>query len=321
MKPYATIAIPVRNGENFIEEAISSILAQSFNDLEVVISDNASTDGTEKICRRFAHDDRRVKYHRFEENVGAGPNFNRAFELGSGKYFKWHAHDDKLGPAFVERCVEMLDRDDDLSLVFGPTICIDSAGREIDWGAHLFMPPLMQDDPVERFRAVLRGAGSCFPIFGMFRTEILHKTCLHRPYYGSDRALIAEAALLGKIARAPDDAIYYNREHPKRSINIRSKRARATWMNGKSAPRHSLEHFDYLRHLIEISRRHEDVVQPSAALATVARFALTRGQLGRYAIDLARYVAPGGSETVRDLVLRSERMRQILFGSKRRSEG
>lgn len=318
MFPHVTIAIPVRNGEDFIEEAISSILGQSFQNLEVVISDNASTDGTERICRRFARHDERVKYHRLDENIGAGPNFNRAFALGRGKYFKWHAHDDMLSPTFVERCVDMLDRDEELSLVFGPTKCIDSMGREIEWGAHLFMPPLTQEDPIERFRTVLRAAGSCFPIFGMFRTDILHRTCLHRPYYGSDRALIAEAALLGKIAEAPADAIYYNREHPNRSINIRSKTARATWINGKSAPRHSLEHIDLLRHLIEIARRHEEVASQSTMLATVARFALTRAQLGRYAIDIARYIAPGGSEAVRDVVLRSEKMKQVLFGSKRR---
>ncbi|WP_299822192.1 glycosyltransferase family 2 protein [uncultured Jannaschia sp.] len=320
MNPYVTIAIPVLNGENFIEQAVSSVLEQSFRALEVVISDNGSTDGTERICRRFACGDKRVKYHRFTENIGAAPNFNRAFALGTGRYFKWHAHDDLLGPSFVERCVEMLDACKDVSLVFGPTKCIDTSGDEIDWAADLFMPPLLQDDPVARFRKAIETAGSCFPIFGMFRTDILRRSCLLRPYYGSDRALIAEAALLGKVAQAPADAVYYNREHQTRSVNRQGKGDRASWMNGRTRRRHSLEHINFLAHLIEIALRHGELVRPSAALGGVARSAFTRRQMARYALDIARYVAPERSEALRDAVLRNESLKRVLFEAKANKE-
>src|SRR3954470_1068595 len=93
-RPRVSIGLPVYNGQRFLAPAVSSLLAQTFADFELVICDNASTDDTEAICRRFAERDPRVRYHRNEQNVGAAPNFNRALALSTGQYFKWAAHDD-----------------------------------------------------------------------------------------------------------------------------------------------------------------------------------------------------------------------------------
>ena len=106
-----TIGLPVYNGDNFLEECLESILAQTFRDFKLIISDNASTDRTESICRRFAENDPRVKYYRNEKNIGAAPNFNRVFELSNTEYFKWIAHDDVHKPDFVEQCVHILETD------------------------------------------------------------------------------------------------------------------------------------------------------------------------------------------------------------------
>src|SRR3712207_6191103 len=109
--PKVSIGLPVYNGEKFIREAIDSILNQTFEDFELIISDNASTDETAAICQTYAAQDRRVRYFRNLENIGAAGNHNRVFEAASGKYFKWAAHDDLCGPNFVAECVNVLDRD------------------------------------------------------------------------------------------------------------------------------------------------------------------------------------------------------------------
>ena len=91
--PLVSIGMPVFNGEDYVEAALDSILTQTFTNFELIISDNASTDRTEEICNDFADSDDRIRYYRQEKNLGAAANFNRVFELSSGKYFKWAAHD------------------------------------------------------------------------------------------------------------------------------------------------------------------------------------------------------------------------------------
>src|SRR5688572_10868700 len=98
--PRVSIGLPVYNGENYLAEAIDSILAQTFEDFELIISDNASTDRTQEICEAYAAKDGRIRYYRSEVNKGSAWNFNRVFELARGEYFKWAAHDDYIAPEY-----------------------------------------------------------------------------------------------------------------------------------------------------------------------------------------------------------------------------
>ena len=127
--PRVSIGVPVYNGELYLERALDSILAQSFDDFEVIIADNASDDRTEQICRDYACRDARVRYVRNETNLGASANFNRTFALARGPYFKWAAHDDVLGTDFLLRCVEVLDSNPDVVLCHTKTQQIDEDGR------------------------------------------------------------------------------------------------------------------------------------------------------------------------------------------------
>jgi len=115
-KPRVSIGLPVYNGENYLEEAIDSILAQTYKDFELIISDNASTDRTPDICQAYANKDPRIRYYRNEKNIGAAVNFNRVFELSSSEYFKWAAHDDIIAPDYISECIEILDNDDSIVL-------------------------------------------------------------------------------------------------------------------------------------------------------------------------------------------------------------
>ncbi len=107
-KPVASIGLPVYNGEKYLEQTLNSILAQSYTDFELIISDNASTDRTQEICQTYVAKDPRIIYHRNEKNLGAAPNHNLVFGLASGKYFKWAGYDDIIAPDFMARCFEIL---------------------------------------------------------------------------------------------------------------------------------------------------------------------------------------------------------------------
>ena len=119
--PKVSIGLPVYNGQKFIERTLESILNQDFDDFELIISDNASEDKTEYICRRYVQKDSRIRYSRNDVNVGAGENYNKVFKLAKGKYFKWAAHDDECHRTMLRRCVEVLDCAPDSVVMVYPT--------------------------------------------------------------------------------------------------------------------------------------------------------------------------------------------------------
>ncbi len=104
--PKVSIGMPVYNGENFIRVALASLLAQTFTDFELIISDNASSDATEAICCEYAARDSRIKYVRQNENRGAIANFQFVLDKAVGKYFMWAAADDVWESSFVRFCVD-----------------------------------------------------------------------------------------------------------------------------------------------------------------------------------------------------------------------
>lgn len=131
--PRVSIGLPVYNGDNYLIETLDSILAQTYADFELIICDNASTDGTAEICRTYAVQDDRIRYFRNETNVGAARNYNLTWEHARGEYFKWVAHDDPCAPQLIERCVAALDSMPDVIMAYGRTILIDARGDIIEY--------------------------------------------------------------------------------------------------------------------------------------------------------------------------------------------
>src|SRR4051794_31621660 len=124
-----SIGMPVFNGKSYVEDALRSLLAQDYPDFDVIISDNASTDGTEELCRGYAQRDPRVRYFRNAQNIGAAKNFTRVFERSSAKYFMWAAHDDLWAPTYVSKCVAALEENPGCALCGTGIQFIDEAGR------------------------------------------------------------------------------------------------------------------------------------------------------------------------------------------------
>ena len=208
--PTISIGMPVYNGERFIGETIESLVGQTFEDFEIIICDNASTDDTERICKNFADKDRRIKYFRNPSNLGAARNYQRAFEMSSGKYFRWANCDDLFAPQSLQKCYEVLERDPSIVLTYPKTRFIDGNGNFIgdyDDGLHLIDP-----DPYVRFRHVVENLGYVNVIYGLIRSDVLKRTCLIRNFVGGDIPLVMELSLYGKFWEI-QEPMFYRRFH------------------------------------------------------------------------------------------------------------
>jgi len=214
--PCVTIGLPVFNGENFLEEAIRSVLEQDDRDFELIIRDNASTDRTEEIARSAAAGDPRVRYLRSAENLGAAPNFNAIVPHARGRYFKWLAHDDVMAPGFLRRCVEALEEDAGSVLACPRVRFIDTEGRPIEDYVSPF--DTGNQDPTVRFREMLRGH-KCYEVFGVIRLAELRKTRLIGSYKHGDGVLLSHLALLGRFAEIPEP-LFLSRRHEGQSMYV-----------------------------------------------------------------------------------------------------
>lgn len=214
-KPLVSIGMPVYNGENYIKEAIDSILAQSFTDFVLIISDNASSDNTEQICREYAAKDKRVLYYRNEKNLGAAKNFNRVFELSDSKYFKWATHDDRIASDFLEKSVKLLEENSDAVLVYSKTLTINEFTNSREKLPHeLILASSRPSVRYARFMKVFRfDTLFCDPIMGLIRSDAFRQTKLLGTYQSSDMVLLSELALRGKFLEV-DEYLYIKRVHP-----------------------------------------------------------------------------------------------------------
>jgi glycosyltransferase involved in cell wall biosynthesis len=253
--PRISIALPVYNGERYLAQAIGSILDQTYRDFELIISDNASTDATEEICRSFEAQDGRVRYIRQPRNIGASPNFNICYALASGEYFKWAAHDDYLEPEYLAACVEVLDANRDAVLCQSLVRLIDDQDRLIE--IHCPIEPAAASPlPSERFAARIRSP-RCLDIWGLIRTKALRDSVLIGSYIGMDRALLLELALRGRFVSI-DRPLFTNRDHPERATRVtrtQTRRDLATVYDTANAGQTVLSTWIYYKDAVRIIRR------------------------------------------------------------------
>lgn len=242
--PKLTIGLPVRNGENFITPALESLLSQSFEDFNVLIIDNASSDSTQNICREYTKRDARVQYIRNEHNIGAAPNFNKCFFLSRSTYFKWMAHDDVLGPEYLRFCIDALDANADAVLCQSGIEIINENG-DILYYYNKEDNRFRSTNRVERFRNAIDLRYDCISIFGVIRSEKLRQTALIKSYVGSDRELLAHLSILGPFAWI-DQALFYSREHQARSVRAIKKYRRGSWFDTRHNALVLLPHFKFV---------------------------------------------------------------------------
>jgi len=212
--PRLSIGLPVYNGEDFLAESLDSLLGQTYEDFELIISDNASTDGTADICRGYAKQDSRIRYVRQPHNLGCAPNHNVLVQYARGDLFKWVSHDDLYGRELIERAIEALDEYPQVVLANCWTAMIDSS-RTVTKAVRYTLDTESPRAP-ERFRSMLFEKGGDDD-GGVIRMEMLRRIRPYDSYYHSDRTLVTEMALQGPFYHVPD-WLYFRRDHPKASI-------------------------------------------------------------------------------------------------------
>jgi glycosyltransferase involved in cell wall biosynthesis len=194
-RPSVSIGIPTYNRVRGLRRAIESAAAQDHRDLEIFISDNASTDDTESVCRAYAANDPRIRYVRQPVNRGATKNFQLALEGARGDFFMWLADDDWLDRSYVSRCSEVLGAEPDCSLVAGSDLYYEN-----DKAPFAGVPPLNltersgSERVVSYFRQVRRNG----TFYGLMRRTLISKI----PTYdvlGGDWLTIGAMAYFGKI--------------------------------------------------------------------------------------------------------------------------
>jgi glycosyltransferase involved in cell wall biosynthesis len=290
-EPIVSIGLPVRNGERYLDEAVRSVLAQEYGRIELVISDNASDDGTEEICRQFARSDARVRYHRQSQNIGLVPNFNVVLHLACGTYFKWMGDDDWLMPSYVTRCVEVLDDDAELILVTTQQAYVDPDGAV--QSASYDGTRMRFARPIERFTEMLRLLNESRllldPLYGMMRQDPVAR--LARPIMVfEDQILAARLALAGPFGHV-GQVLSYRRSKPPR-VAVTARRLGVPPWQAKVAT--TLECLELLTAVREVDLSPGERRQASAAVARMflRRHRVTAVRRGR---KLAGLVSQGAA--------------------------
>lgn len=278
-RPRVSIGVPVYNGEKYIEETLRSLQAQTFRDFELVISDNASDDRTQAICREYAARDQRLRYFRNPTNIGLARNFGRVVELATAEYFKLANADDISAPTLVEKCVAVLDREPDVVLGYGQTTLIDGQGevlRPYEDRLHLAQPRA-----AERFDTAVRRTGLVNVLQGVMRTAALRRTGLLGSYLGSDVVLVAELALYGKFTEIPEP-LFYRRIHDGAFSSLASATRQRAYVDPELTQKRAHFYFwrHYGEHLRAILRAPMSTAEKTQLLCGVVRRAIgSRGTL------------------------------------------
>ncbi|HZS33541.1 MAG TPA: glycosyltransferase family 2 protein [Methylomirabilota bacterium] len=215
--PRVSIGVPVYNGAAFLARTLEALLAQSWSDFEIIVSDNGSTDETEAIGRAFAALDSRVRYRRNPVNLGLAANYNGLVRSASGEFFKWATADDVCRPEFVRACVTALLESPAAVLAYPRTRFIDAAGRSLDIADPGF--PLRMARPRDRLRYVMAAEHWVNAILGVIRRAALLRTRLLPAYPGGDYVLLGELCLQGPFVEIPA-VLFERRLHPAASSQL-----------------------------------------------------------------------------------------------------
>lgn len=237
-----TIGLPVYNGARYVGAAIESNLGQSYRNIELIISDNGSTDETAEICTRYARCDSRVRYVRQAQNIGVNRNHTLVFDLASreSRFFRWAAGDDLASADLIEQMVLLLNDDARVVAVVPDTINIDEEGRQIRHVPRTL--DLRVEDVVSRVQAVLTRGYQMVFTQGLMRKATLLETSRRWHYFGWDFVLLLELVLAGQIAQ-PEGPILYRRHHEGAASMARTLSAYKAWVDPTRKVRFLLPHW------------------------------------------------------------------------------
>ncbi len=291
--PRVSVGMPVYNQEKYVGAAIEAHLGQTYSDFELVITDNASTDKSEAICRAYAEKDKRVRYYRNPDNLGASGNYRRCFELSNGEYFRWTPSDDLVSPNLLERAVDILDHNPSVFVAYPRTRLIDAEGRIIgDFDEKLH---IVHGRPSQRWTVVMQNLRLGNLHYGLSRANPLRKTGLLRNYSGGDFPLIAEMSLYGYFYEIPD-AFFYRRMHEEASSSMTNGADVMAYYDPKKREKLFMRNWTHLgAHLRSVARAPIPIVEKLRIYGLLARSTISARreftcELGRAARHVLRSV-------------------------------
>lgn len=247
--PLVSIGLPVYNGERYLRETLEGLLAQEFQDYELLISDNASTDGTENIAREFAGRDGRISYQRNAENIGSARNFDLLAERARGTYFIWAGVHDRWDRTLLAKSVAALEREPEAVLCYTQSYSINEAGQNT--GHMPEQPGTVGLSLRGRYRTTIWRL-HCYVIYGLLRLSALRQTPHMERIIGPDDVRLGELALLGPFVSLPERLFYFRVMNQAGNIGdyMRRQNLPLSWWNPP------LLVLDHLRHRFASIRRH-----------------------------------------------------------------
>jgi glycosyltransferase involved in cell wall biosynthesis len=282
--PFVSIGIPVWNAEKYLGRTLDTLLNQTMDDFEIVLSDNGSTDSTPAMLKSYADQDSRIRFELHDVNRGAAWNYNRVLEIShpKAKYFKWVAGDDEHGPGYLAATTQLMEADAGLSLTHSRTSDIDEHNNEIKvWEDQV--TGLDSDNPAVRIHDLVTMNHECFQAFGLIRGDVVRQTQGLGRFSDADRVLITEIALRGRMQNAPE-VMFMRRQHPDRSMVVYANaRERHAWFDPERAAKITFPHWRLgLEFSRAIRRAPLTVTERRECLAQLGSFAVTnRGYLAR----------------------------------------
>jgi glycosyltransferase involved in cell wall biosynthesis len=237
-----SVGLPVYNAEAYLDTALSTLVAQTHEDLEIIISDNASTDSTRQICEDYAARDARIRYHRQPTNRGGSFNHNFVASRATAPYFRWYAADDWMAPGCIENCARVLDQNPDVVLAWARPIPMRDGQPIVEYPVE----PMWDDSTASaRLRSLIGPPhaqsliSECYPIYGVARTEPFLSCLPLGSFYGSDNVVLVGMALKGHWRELPP-GLFYCRRHASSSTSGRNRFEVARWMDPARRPGRSM---------------------------------------------------------------------------------
>lgn len=199
MRPLVSIGMPIYNEGRFIKESLDSLVNQDYTNVELIVSDNCSTDNSGKICQKYIEQHDWISYHRFSRNIGASGNFRYVLQEARGKYFMWAAGHDLWTSNYISACVDLLESRPNTVVASGISNWIDEHGAVCDleygWVDTRGM------DVIARYFTVLWG--NMHPIYGLHRRSVLLEIPM-TSVVGTDLIVLTQMALKGDFVNAVD---------------------------------------------------------------------------------------------------------------------
>lgn len=201
--PLVQVGIPVFNGERDIARTIEALLSQDYPNLEVLISDNCSTDKTGEIAKHYADADSRVKYWSNEKNIGSFANFELLFSKSKGEYYFWAGHNDTYSSGFLSKAISIMEADPSVVHCFPHGFLANPDGSIFSY-PFSFIDTRNLSKPA-RFLATIWHLGPCTEFYGVYRRSVLQKVMPFKKLLPIDYVLLAEVATLGASAYVADE--------------------------------------------------------------------------------------------------------------------